>query len=710
MKHILCGNPNVGKTTFLNSLTGANEHVGNWHGVTVDFLEKKYVLGGEENTIVDLPGFYSLCAYSFEEQIAIDYVYSSDDYIINLVDANNLSRNLYLTLNLLELGKNIKVCLNFANELKKTNTEIDTKKLAKMLGTGAVLFDAQNKKQTQNLLDKNFKNNFDCPYFKELPLKQVSQIIGENFKNLSKFNKDFVCVKVLEQDPFILEKLNLNKTQTKQLKQFDLKDRIVELRFEFIDQIIKACQTKKSDKIYGYSKLDKIVLNRFFALPIFAVIMFLIFYLTFSLIGPIISDALSIFIEKFINAPILTLLSKVTSSKFILSFFENGVLTVLSTIASFLPQIVLLFLSLSILEDTGYISRLAFTFEDIFSKVGLNGKSVFTLLMGFGCSTTASLTSRTMEDKNSKIKATILCGYTSCTAKIPLYSVILGAFFKNNILIIFFLYLLGVLVALIVSMVLERTLLKSKESNFIMEMPAYRFPNFKRIVKLICFNVLDFLKRVTGVLFAFSIIIWLLQNVNIHLKFIENPSEDVSILSLIGNFLAPIFAPLGFAEGGCVSALICGIVAKEVIVSTMAIINSVDINLGVQNLSQSFLNESNPIHFTPISAFSYLIFSLLYLPCIATISVYFKELGKKWTVLALAIQFAVAYLVTFVFYRMLTIFRGLNFVSILLSLSIFALIAVAFFFLLKLIKKPKVCCLFCSKCEKNIGCGKSKIC
>lgn len=698
MKHILCGNPNVGKTTFLNSLTNSNAHVGNWHGVTVDLLEKKYMLNGKENVIVDLPGLYSLSCYSFEEEIARNYILSNDDNIINLVDANNLSRNLYLTLNLLECGKNIKVCLNFANELKKNKTEIDTKKLSKLLGTEVVLFNAQKCKETQSLIDDNFCNNFVASYLKNLPIDAVFNIIKNNLKNVENIKPEYVCIKVLEQDEHILGLLKLSKKQTQQLKQFDLKEKVVELRYAFIDNVIEQCVVKKTKKIYGYSKLDKIVLNKFLALPIFALIMFAIFYLTFTSVGPKISEILTNFIDKFINTPILKLLSKISSSAFVLSFFENGVLTVFNTLASFLPQIVLLFLFLSILEDTGYISRLAFVFEDVFGKVGLNGKSVFTLLMGFGCSTTAALTSRTLEDKNSQIKATILCGYTSCTAKIPLYSVILGAFFNNNILIICFLYLLGVLVALAVSMILERTKLKSKETNFIMELPSYRFPSFKRILKLICFNVADFLKRVSGVLFAFSIIIWLLQNVGIDFSFVQN-SGKTSILEFVSKILAPIFVPLGFGTSGCVSALICGVIAKEIIVSTMAIINSVDINLGVENLSKSFLNPSSPISFTPISAFSYLIFSLLYLPCIATISVYIKEIGRKWTFVALVMQFAFAYVVTFIFYRLLLIFNGLNFVSILLSLLIITLIVCAILFVIRLIKKPKVCCFVCSGCK-----------
>lgn len=699
MKHILCGNPNVGKTTFLNSLTLSNEHVGNWHGVTVDYLEKKYKLNGEENIIVDLPGLYSLSSYSFEEEIARDYIYNSSDKVINLLDANNLSRNLYLTLELLQLGKKMKVCLNFANELKKTKTQIDVEKLSKLLGTNVVLFNAQNKIETIKLIDNDFKNTFKAPYLNELPLKNIRKILGESVNNIN-LDKDYICLKVLEQDEFILTKLKLSKNQLDELKKYNLKEKVISLKYDFIDKIIKECVVKNSNKKYGYSKLDKILLNKFLAFPIFLGIIFLIFYLTFNSLGAFLSDKLTLLIENFVNIPILNLLNKITTSTFIISFFENGILTVFTTLSSFLPQIVLLFLFLSILEDTGYLSRLAFVFEDIFSLVGLNGRSVFSLLMGFGCNTTAALTSRTMEDKNSKIKTSMLCSYMSCTAKIPLYSVILGAFFSNNILIIFFLYLLGVIVALITSIILEKTILKSKTSSFIMEMPALRIPNFKRILKLILFNIKDFFIRVSGVLFTFSIIIWLLQSISINFKFIVDPTSETSILTFIGNILAPIFKPLGFGNSGCVASLICGVVAKEIIVSTMAIINGVNINSGVESLSQSFLNPLSPINFTPISAFSFLIFSLLYMPCMATISVYLKEIGKKWTFVCIIIQFVSAYIITFIFYRLLLLFNGLNFVSIFLSLLIFVLIACSIYFLIKLIKKPKICCFSCNKCKK----------
>lgn len=699
MKHILCGNPNTGKTTFLNSLTGSNEHVGNWHGVTVDFLEKKYKIDSIEHSIVDLPGLYSLTSYTFEEDIARDYIYLTHDNIINLVDSNNLARNLYLTLQLLECGKKIKICLNFKNELNKTKTFIDTKKLEKMLNTNVVLFDAQKKEEVFALINDDFKNTFSPSYYKDLPIKDIKNLLGDKL-NIFNLNKDYLCVKVLEEDEYIIKKLNLNEKEIKYIKSFNLKEKIISLRYNFIEKIVENCVKKESNKIYGYSKIDKIILNRFFALPIFLIILCSIFYLTFSSVGSTISSMLGTFLENYLFNPILSLFSKITTSPFILSFIEDGVLSVLSTLVGFLPQIVLLFLFISILEDTGYLSRLAFTFEDIFSKVGLNGKTIFTILMGFGCGTTAALTARTLEDKNSKIKATMLSSYLSCSAKIPLYSVILGAFFNNNIFIIIFFYFLGVFIALLTSVILEKTLLKSKESSFIMELPQYRFPSFKRIFKIIWFNIKEFVVRVGSVLFTFSIIIWVLQSFTIKLQFITNSSTQKSILELIGGFLAPIFKALGFNSSGAVSCLICGVVAKEIIISTMAIINNVSIEGGIENLSNSLTNSNNPISFTPITAFSYLIFSLLYMPCIATIGVYFKELGKKWTFVAILIQFASAYVITFVFYKLLLIFNGFNFISIFLSLLIITLLVFSLNFALKVFKKPKLCCFNCKRCNK----------
>ena len=705
-RYLLCGNPNVGKTTFINSLCNTNEHVGNWHGVTVEYKEIPFKTNKDSGLLVDLPGIYSLSCYTFEEEVSRNQIYSSNDKIINLCDANNLERNLYLTLQLLEMKKDMVVCLNMANELDKNGKKIDISILEKELKTKVFLFDAQNKNDVKDIMaNKIYYNHFSPNYLSNFPVKQAKEKIKPYLKN-SNLDADFLAVKCLEQDEYVFEILKLPSELADYFKALNLKEKIIESRFVFISNLIKKCQTKtKKAQIYGASKLDKIFLNKFLAIPIFIAILSLIFYLTFSSLGAMLADFITNFLNFALINPFLKLLNKITTSAWILSFFENGVFSVLTTLASFLPQIVLLFLFLTILEDTGYLSRLAFLFEDIFSKVGLNGKTVFTLLMGFGCSTTAALTTRTLEDKNAKIKATMLCSYMSCSAKIPLYSVICASFFTRSLPIIIFLYFLGVLVALIVSVILEKTILKSKESSFIMEFPAYRLPKAKRILKTIWFNIKDFIKRVGGVLLTFSIIIWVLQSCTIKFKFITNPNTEVSILETIGKLIAPIFEPLGFGNYGAVACLICGIVAKEVIVTTMTIINKVGIN---ETLSSSLSNLNSPIHFTPISAFSYLIFSLLYAPCIATIGVYFKELGRKWAWLSILIQFVVAYIVTFIFYRIMCLFKSFNFISILLALLILSAIIFAFIMLLKIIKKPKVYCFNCSHCSKSCSNQKTK--
>lgn len=705
-KYLLCGNPNVGKTTFINSLCNTNEHVGNWHGVTVDFKEIPFKTDKNSGVLVDLPGIYSLSTYTFEEEVSRNQIYLTSDKIINLIDANNLERNLYFTLQLLEMKKELVLCLNMANELKKNGKEIDINILEKELKTKIFLFDAQKKDDVKAIINnEKYYNNFEPIYLNNFPIKQAKEQI-KNYLSNSPLNADFLALKCLEQDEYVFEILKLPNNIKDYFVTLNLKEKIIESRFNYIQNLVKKCQkSNEKAKVYGTSKLDKIFLNKFLALPIFILILCSIFYLTFSSLGVFIADLINSALNFILINPILKLLNNITTSAWIISFFENGIFSVISTLASFLPQIVLLFLFLTILEDTGYLSRLAFLFEDIFSRVGLNGKTVFTLLMGFGCSTTAALTTRTLDDKNAKIKATMLCSYMSCSAKIPLYSVICASFFTKSLPIIIFLYFLGVLVALFVSVILEKTILKSKENSFILEFPAYRMPKAKRILKTILFNITDFIKRVGSVLLTFSIIIWVLQSCTIKLKFITNPNIETSILESIGKFLAPVFAPLGFGNYGAVACLICGIVAKEVIVTTMTIINKVGVG---ETLSSSLLNSSSPIHFTPISAFSYLIFSLLYAPCIATIGVYFKELGRKWAWLSILIQFVVAYIVTFIFYQIMCLFNGFNFLSIFLALIIISAIIFAFIMLLKIIKKPKVYCFNCSHCNKNCSNRKQK--
>ena len=800
---VLVGNPNTGKTTFFNAITASNEHIGNWHGVTVDFKEKVINHNGERVKVTDLPGIYSLCSYSFEEQVARDYIYSSHAQVIDVCDANNLARNLYLTLQLKELGLSPIVCINMANELKKQGKQIDEKKLAKMLGLDVFLINAQSKKQSKQLLDfalkkspltnvsmqnnivsscnineyfskksrssenrdkttttenisnqiliqnlqsppndltskskseyaKKHKNIFskifsknkqkkqnikvDCcgentlastdiyaECFSQIDFEKISNILGDN---LTKINlpKGFVILKLLEKDEFIEQQLSLSNEQKNLLKpyleRFD-ESYIASKRYNFIDKIISTCQTENKKNVYGFSKLDKIVLNKYLALPIFLGIVALIFFLTFSSVGKFLTDKLNYFVERFLAQPCIEFVTSHTTNQFLISFVKDAIFGGVCSLLSFLPQIALLFLLLSILEDSGYLSRLAFTLEDYFSLIGLSGKSVFTLLMGFGCSTTSTMTARTLEDKNSKIKTAMLSPYLSCSAKIPLYTVICTAFFvKQKFLIIFSLYLLSVLVAILVSFILQKTILKSGETSFIMELPPYRFPKINRISNVLWSNIKSFVLRVGSLIVSFSIIIWILESCDFSFRL--NPEN--SILRQIGLFLAPIFSPLGFGSWGAIACLICGIVAKEIIVGTMGIINNVGADSSSNAISQSLLLSTSSLALNPCSALSFLVFSLLYMPCISTIGVMKKEIGSKWTLIAIIIQLSIAYILSFAVYRISLCFTINGFVSGLISLATFVLIVVALIVLLKFIKSKNKC----KFCPNKTRCGDCK--
>ena len=477
MKEILLiGNPNTGKTTLFNSLTKSNEHIGNWHGVTVEEKRKKFNAGGEDFELVDLPGIYSLTALSFEEQVAVDYILNnSDKLIINICDLNNLQRNLYLTLGILELKANVLLAINTMGTKKPFN-EVDVYKLKRELGVEVFLFNPSKKKDINELklVIKNMavKQDVKNPpsYLKEIQKIPEYNKIKNNLNNLEKEKLDFYTIKILEKDEKITEKCSFNSKNI-EINSENIQ-KIAKIRYNYISCISEHCIKRLKNTAYGESKLDKLILNRFLSIPIFLGIMALIFYLTFFSVGAYFSGLLSDFIQNVVGKSIVNFISSVCNVPWVIGLIENGIIAGIGSILSFLPQVVLLFFFLSILEDSGYLARLAFSFEDIFKKLGLSGKSVYTLLMGFGCSATATLTARNMEDKNSKIKTAMLTPYMSCSAKLPIYAVLGGAFFgAANLLVVFCLYLLGVVVAIILSMILEKTALKSKNQSFILEFP-----------------------------------------------------------------------------------------------------------------------------------------------------------------------------------------------------------------------------------------------
>ena len=691
---ILVGNANTGKTTLYNTLSGKNEHVGNWHGVTVEEKATVYSYKGEKIRIIDLPGIYNLSPLSFEEKVACDYILSNKDKLfINICDANNLQRNLYLTLGLLELGVNIVL---FVNQIdKRPIRKIDFTMLEKALSVKVIYANAGDKKSVGKLNDyiidyfKN-KNNLDkttkfsLPYLKNIDLSQLN--LYKNL-NLSLFEK----IKVLEDDENIKNKFNINEN-------FNLFSDIAKIRYDYIDKILNDVATKQV-KVYGLSKFDKILLNRFLAFPIFLLLLAGCFYLTFFSFGKWLSDGVSFIFDKIIFSPLtLFTANHFGENSAIFSLVTEAIIGGVGSVLSFLPQVALLFFFLSLLEDSGYLSRVAFTFDDILSKVGLSGKSVYTLLMGFGCSTSAVMTARNMEDKNSKIKTGLLTPYMSCSAKFPIYTVLGGAFFgAQNIFVIMGLYILGVIVALILSFIFEKTVLKSKEQSFILEFPPYRMMNYKRILKLLWKNINSFITRVASLIVAMNILLWFLSNFTIKFEFIGN-SAKISLLQTFGMILSPIFIPLGFGSWGAVSALIAGLVAKEIIVSSIAMFNGVD-SASLEGLQSSLLISTSAVYFAGYSsAISFLTFCLLYFPCIATFSVLVKEIGMKWTSIGVLIEFVVAYCISFVIYTFCRCCETFGFIHCLGLVLLLLMLIASVVFITKKIRKKK--CPYIDKCGK----------
>ena len=696
-KILLVGNPNTGKTTFFNTLCNANEHIGNWHGVTVDAKSKVISLDKEKYEVIDLPGIYSMTNYSYEEEVSKKYIYSSNDIILNICDANNLSRNLYLTMQLLEMNKKVILIVNMKKEFLKAKKSLDVDKLSKLLNIKVYFLDAINKKEvteivSQAVKQKDFCNN-NLEYIKKLPLNQLKNQLKLN--TFDEIHETFALTKLLEQDEYVIDRLKLNDKQKAVVKEYNSQiDEISKLRFDYIEKTLSVCY--KNQGVYGKSKLDKILLNKYLAIPIFISILALIFFLTFSSIGAFLTDKLALFTENCFSKPLYSLVSKITDNEFILSFVSDALIGGVVSVINFLPQVVLLFMFFDILEQTGYMSRLAFTLEDFFSKLGLSGKSVFTLLMSFGCATTASLTSRNLEDKNSKIKTAILTPYLSCSAKLPLYSTICGAFFvSSKTIVVLSMYFLGIAVAFLMSLILNKTILKSGKQSFILEFPPYRFPRIKKILSSVKTNAIQFILRVGSVMLCFSVIVWITQNFNFKFQF---GAED-NILQSLGKLIAPILAPIGLNSWGVACSLLCGIVAKEMIVSTIGIINNVS-SLSSITISESLLLATSSICFTKATAVSYLVFSLLYLPCASTIAVFKKEIGTKWTIIACLIQFLTAYIVTFAIYKIYSYFLNNGFLSGLLSLLIFILISVILVFIVNMILKKRKS----KKCSLCIGC------
>ena len=740
----LVGNPNVGKTSLYNRITHSLEHVGNWHGVTVSEVSKSILYDHKTVSVVDLPGLYSLTVYSPEESITRDNVIAkNNDLVVSVCEVNNLSRNLYLTLQLLELDLPVVLVINMMDELKKQGKSLNYRKIEKELCVPIIPMSAKYHSDIHLLMDVSLDyissfegNSVKLKYLDKLPIDKVEKIIS---KNVEKAGLDlrYCAIKILENDNFIKEKLALDGDQIKNLENLgDWQAKVAQARYEFIDKITAGAVSKTAfdehhemheheahnvpfetsenecgveQSLYekhkrhhdmhknkakhymqAYSVIDKIVLNKYLALPIFLAIMCGIFFFTFGFFGAWLTELLEVFIETCVFNPIVSWLTEISSPEWVIALVGDGIINGVAGVLVFLPQVVILFFFLALLEDSGYISRVAFMTDGLFRKIGLSGRSVFTMLMGFGCSATAVLTARGLEDETMRKKTVILTPFMSCTARLPIYTVIASAFFSaGQVLVIFGLYLLGATVSLVISAIFEKTKkLKSGKLSFIMEMPPYRFPTLERVAQILWHNSKVFIVKVGTVVFALNVVVWFLSNFSLTHGYVGNEN---SILAWLSGLIAPVFAPMGYGNWRAVTSLMSGLVAKEVVVSSIE-------SLG--GLTHIFTGE-----FVTASALSFLVFTLLYVPCIATLSAQAKEVGAKWMLFGLVLQLVVAYVMSLITYYVtvaVILDAGL---TVGIAIAVTVLIAVTLVIINK-IKNRGQCSCGCSTCSS--ACKKNK--
>lgn len=655
LRFALAGNPNCGKTTLFNQLTGSSQYVGNWPGVTVEKKEGTIKYAGRKINIIDLPGIYSLSPYSPEEIVTRNCLINEElELIINIVDATNIERNLYLTTQLAELRRPMLIALNMIDVLEKRGDLIDYKLMQKRLGIPIVPISASKGIGLDELIERAIAFSREKTVtVKETYQNDVSQALKgiedvlEQTEVKQYVSKRWLAVKVFEGDFITIKQFNFTENQAKQIAFFqssiattEYVDRemiIADQRYQYICKVCKETvkKSKKQGHITISDKIDRILTNRFLAIPVFLMLMLFIFFLTFGPIGNFLKEQAEWFIKDVFAGFISNGLSVAGASPWAESLVVDGVIEGVGSVVSFLPQIMILFTLLSILEDSGYMARAAFIMDQLLRKIGLSGRAFVPMLMGFGCTVPAVLGTRTLENKKDKRLTILITPFMSCSAKMPVYALFISAFFVGNQpLIIFSIYLLGIIIAILTALLFKNTILKGDPASFVMELPPYRFPTAKSLWLHVWERLKDFLVKAGTVLLGATIVIWFLQSFNMQLQMVQDSSE--SILAQIGTFIAPIFNLCGFGDWRAAVSLLTGLAAKESVVSTMAILYGSGSSLNfMQALSQSF---------TPLSAYSFMVFVLLYTPCVAALSAIYKEMGSaKWTMITIGYQLLVAW-------------------------------------------------------------------
>ncbi len=663
----LVGNPNCGKTTLFNALTGSNQYVGNWPGVTVEKKEGTAKTGDKELTIVDLPGIYSLSPYSMEEIVARDYIIGEGpDAIINIVDATNLERNLYLTIQLLELERPMVIALNFMDEVEKKGDRIDAEKLSHELGIPVIPITAKTGENLDELLHITHRQmhmgyTIEPDDLYDDYTHEIHHLIGEIIHDkayAAKIPAHWASIKLIEGDSIVEKALQLSESEKRRVEEIaeeygsssDLGDRetlIADSRYGFIEKVVRASVEKSNKKSAGdiSERIDRIVTHKYLAIPVFLAMMFIMFAVTFGPVGSWLSDGVAYLIDDLFSPWIGGLITAAGASPWLVSLITDGIISGVGGVLTFLPQIALLFFFLSILEDSGYMARAAFIMDRLLRRFGLSGKAFIPMLMGFGCSVPAIMGARTMENEKDRRMTIMLVPFMSCSAKLPVYGLIASAFFGAYAgFVVFGLYILGMLMAIVSGLIFKRTIFAGDPAAFVLELPPYRMPSARNTLMHVWERVKGFLVKAGTLIFCMSIVLWFLENFGTDFRMVEDASD--SLLGCLGSFIAPVFTPQGFPFWQAAVALLTGFVAKEAVVASLSMFYKFSMTASGAAVAAAMTG------FTPLSALSFLVFVLLYVPCVAAVSAIRKEMNStKWTMASVAWQIIVAYVVSMIVFQ-----------------------------------------------------------
>lgn len=655
----LGGNQNCGKTTLFNQLTGSNQHVGNFPGVTVDKKEGT-IRNHDDCLVVDLPGIYSLSPYTSEEIVTRDFIIKSKpDCIINILDATNIERNLYLSMQLIEMDIPMVMALNMMDEVRENGNSIKIPELQEFFGVPMVPISAYKNEGIDDLIElavhvaetkQRPKRKDFCSGAIHRTIHGIAHLIEDHAQKID-VSPRFAAIKLIEGDEPMTKMLRLTENELDMIEHnvvemekelgTDREAALADMRYTFIEKACKDTVIKTGEsKAHARSvKIDSVLTHKFFAIPIFIGIMLLMFYLTFGVVGAFLSNVLT-YIINIVTVSADNLLTAYGINPVVHSLIIDGIFAGVGSVLSFLPVIVTLFFFLSILEDSGYMARVAFVMDKLLRKIGLSGRSFVPMIIGFGCSVPAIMSARTMASERDRKMTILLVPFMSCSAKLPIYALFTDVFFKQyKALVMIVLYVMGIVTGIISGYMFNSTIFKGNPVPFVMELPNYRFPSFKSVVMLMWDKAKDFIQKAFTIIFTAAIVIWFLQTFDTRINVVTDSSQ--SILALIGKFIAPVFKPLGFSDWKAATALITGFSAKETVVSTLAVLTGgTGVNAALSNM------------FTPIAAFSFLIFALLYTPCIAAISAVKREMNSALAAFGVVVfQILTAWVAAFIVYN-----------------------------------------------------------